>query len=116
MAEYCLQELPETRFSSNFDLSNEELAALRAEVDEYFSLMKRFHEMEPDEIFMKLSSITARAAEIRIALVRRESRRCTALRTKEIDPLIEQVDRQFRMWSRILAVKEIDVRLSGGQV
>lgn len=93
----------------------EDVAAWRIEFDSYYQQMHLFREMEIDEILMALSAFSARASEIRSHLVRVDNRLNTAFRTKEVDPFLTEVDRQFRTWSRIQAVREMDFRLSGGQ-
>lgn len=89
---------------------------VRAEVDRYCKGLRRLNEMDPSEVFQKLSSISARLSEIRIRLLRVEGRKPAALRTKEIDPLLEEVDRQFKFHSRLQATREMDASLIRGQV
>lgn len=85
----------------------------RAELDQYFATMREFRMMEPDEIFVALSGFTSRASEIRSRLVRVESRSNQAFRTREIDPFLEECDRQFKLWSRVVSVQSIEAELSG---
>jgi hypothetical protein len=81
---------------------------IRAELDDYMVLLKKLRAMPPDVVFMELSAITARLAEIRLTCVRSESRRLSALRTREIDPLLDECDRQFRFHSRIQSVRQAE--------
>lgn len=101
---------------SGMDVSDRDVAMIRGELDAYFRSMQRFGDLEPDQILMVLSSYSARIGELRLQLIRRDTRRSNALRCKEIDPFIEECDRQFKIWSRIVAIREMDFRLSGGQV
>src|SRR4051812_39893942 len=82
--------------------------AVRHELDGYYGEMKDFAGCEPDEIFMKLAGWSARASEIRSQLVRQEGRRAQALRTREVEPFLDEIDRQFRLHSRVQAVREWD--------
>lgn len=93
----------------------EDVSAWRNEFDSYYQQMHLFREMEIDEILMALSAFSARASEIRSQLVRVDTRLHTAFRTKEVDPFLEEVDRQFKLWSRVQSVRDMDFRLSGGQ-
>lgn len=86
---------------------------IQDEINDYLRRLKELNGLPPAEVFQTLSAISARLAEIRNRLIRVENRRFTALRTKEIDPLIEEVDRQFKFHSRIQAVREAEMRLFG---
>jgi hypothetical protein len=86
---------------------------IRAEIDGYFCRLRQLNSLPPDAVFATLSAITARMGEIRLMLVRSDSRRMTALRTREVDPTIEECDRQFRLHSRIQAVRTFEWEVSG---
>lgn len=90
------------------------LQAWKKEIDQYHRSLVGFSEVEPDEIFIKLAGITARASEIRKDLVRMARRDANSLRTQEVDPLISECDRQFKYWSRVVTVRGIDAQLAGG--
>lgn len=81
---------------------------VRAEIDDYMVLLRKLRSLPPDQVFLELSGITARLAELRLTCVRSESRRLTGLRTREIDPLLEECERQFRFHSRIQAVRAME--------
>lgn len=83
------------------------------ELDEYFTEMKELHGYEPDQVFMRLAGWSARASEIRSQLVRAEGRRAQAFRTREIEPFLDEIDRQFRLHSRVQSVREWDLKLQG---
>lgn len=95
---------------------NNSVQGIRAELDAYFEEMKNFEECQVDEIFLKLSSWTARASELRMLLYRDSRAQASALRSREIEPFIEECERQFRYHSRRHAVMEMDFKMSGGQV
>lgn len=85
----------------------------KSEVDDYHRKLRTFDEVEPDEIFIHLAGITARASEIRKDLMRMNHRAANAFRIHEIDPLITECDRQFKFWSRMVTVRGIDAQLAG---
>lgn len=85
------------------------ITVIREELDSYLVALKQLNTMPPDEVFVTISGITARLAEIRVNLVRTDARRMTALRTKEVDPILEECDRQFRLHSRIQAVRQLEM-------
>lgn len=89
---------------------------LQAEVDSWYVAMRGFGEHDPSDIFMTLAAFSARASELRTQVQRSDNRRLTAFRTRELDPFLEEVDRQFRMFSRVQAVRDMEFRLSGGAV
>ncbi len=87
----------------------------QVELDAYFTVMNQFNMLDPVEVMQQLSSFTARASEIRATLVRVDSRRSTAFRTREVDPFIEECDRQFKIHSRLQSLRELEWKMAGGQ-
>jgi hypothetical protein len=120
--EFTLEDvLPPQQTFEKLDPMNRNGAKLlevwRDEVDSYYEEMIRFQYLEPDEVFAKLSSWTARISYIRTQIVRHENRVQAAFRTKEIDPFLAECDRQFKIWSRAFSVYSLDWNLAGrGQV
>lgn len=111
MSEYTLTEtisVPQTPAKKNQPSAVEKL---RQELDTYLEQMQQFPTMMPDEIFRLLSGWTARATELRIQLNRSDNGRSNAFRTKEIDPFLEECERQFKFHSRIQASQEMEMRL-----
>ena len=92
------------------------VAKLRAEIDGYHRQLRQLVAMDTAEVLQTLSAISARVAELRVQLQRRPERQATALRTKELDPLHEEIDRQFKFHSRILSVREMEAKAAGGFV
>lgn len=90
--------------------------AAREELDTYFVDLKRLKSWQPAEVFLWLSGVTARLVELRTICWRSESRRLTALRSREIDPLIDECERQFRFHSRVEATRRIEWDAMRGQV
>lgn len=85
-----------------------DLSGWREELDGYFLQMQEFGNMEPDEIFMTLSAYTSRVSYIRSQIMRSSSRILQAFRTGEVDPFINECDRQFKFWSRVQSVAQMD--------
>lgn len=86
---------------------------LRDELDECYAEMKQFTDFDLGDVFLKLAAWSARASEVRGQLCRHETKSNMALRTKEIDPFIAEVDRQFRTFSRIQALRESEYKMDG---
>lgn len=89
---------------------------LREEVDDFYSRMRLFPQMEQAEIYMDLAAMSARCSEIRSRVVRTRSQRLNAFRTKELDPLLDELDRQFRTWSRLATVRAQEWDMAGKAV
>lgn len=94
----------------------------REQIDEWRNELANYHATlvglsrcgdTPDQIFLLISSYTARASEIRSFLVDDDSRLSNAFRTKQIDPFIQECDRQFKVWSRIVSVQQTEIDLAG---
>ena len=79
---------------------------LQQEIDGYYEIMKQFNQYEPAEIFLYIAAWSARASEIRSKIVRVESRRAQAFRTRELDPFLDELDRQFRIHSRVVTIRQ----------
>lgn len=91
------------------------IAAWRQEISDCYQVLKVLVDMDVNDAFRTLSQFSARASEMRSLIVLREGREQAAFRIKVLDPFLEECDRQFRVNSRIQAVKEMDAKLSGGR-
>lgn len=91
------------------------LAPVQVELDDYFRRLTTLNSVPPTECFQMLSAVSARASEIRSRLMAMDSRRSTAMRLRHVDPLIEEVDRQFKIHSRIQSVRQMEFDTSKGQ-
>jgi hypothetical protein len=101
-------EPAESSSSLRFSTEQRWVIEVRGEIDDYMVLLRQLRSLPPDEVFLELSGITARMAELRLTCVRSESRRLVQLRTREIDPLLEECERQFRFHSRLQAVRQME--------
>lgn len=88
---------------------------VQAELDDYYRRLKDLNSLPSTEVFQTLSAISARAAEMRSRLIRLDARRPNALRIKHVDPLLEEIDRQFKFHSRIAAMRQFEWDVSKGQ-
>jgi hypothetical protein len=87
-----------------------------AELDSMRAAITDFPNRDPADILSTIAGTAGRLAEIRAQLHRSNSGRCSALRTREVDPLREDLDLQFRIWSRKIALLEWELKLSTGTV
>lgn len=109
------QEPSRNRTERQRDHEGHVITRLQAELDGYYAELRNLNQLDPTSVMQKLSSISARAGELRAQLVRSESRRANALRTREVEPLLEQIKLQFQIHSRIVAVAQQELDLIRGQ-
>lgn len=98
------------------DNEHEMRAQYVEEITGYVAQMTAWHTMEPDEVLLACSAYSARLSEMRVYLQRKGSQYCKQLLSREVDPLLGQIEFQFRVHSRLLSSRELDLRMSGGQV
>ena len=93
------------------------IAGVRTEVDDAFDDIKTFHQREPDEVFRLVSGHSARLAELRGRSYRIEDRAPVwkAIRTREIEPALDELNKQFQIASRLLSVRDLDYRMEAGK-
>lgn len=90
------------------------LTKIREELDDYYGSMEKFFENDPADNMAQISSIGARLSHIRALLQRSGSQPATSLRTKEVDPLIEALEFQFKIHSRVVSLAELEYKMAGG--
>lgn len=86
----------------------------RGELDTYYEQIKGFRDQEPDSVLVIISGISARLTGMRADLQRQGSASANSLRTKEVDPLIDALDFQFKIHSRLLSVRQLDWEMTRG--
>jgi len=108
---------PERRKSvdEGTDIGQRWAETLRNEIDSYFEMMKKFNSKPPFEVLQDLSSIVSRVAEIRVILSRSNNVTAQAIRTKEVDPLLDAAEKLFRIHSRLIALQEKEYDTNRGQ-
>lgn len=92
---------------------NDWVKKIRTEIDGYYAEMKTFGDFFPEDIFLKLSSWTARMSEVRGRLTRSNKPMASRIRIDEVDPFITECERQFKFHSRRQSVNEMDFKLAG---
>lgn len=92
------------------------LQAYLSELDVYYEAVKEFHGQEPDIVMQQIAAFSGRLCEIRAKLQRIGSTRANQLRTREVDPLMDQMNFQYTIASRLQSVREHEFKMSGGGV
>lgn len=90
------------------------IAGYLDELDDMRARVSDFPNQDPSDVLATIAGVAGRLSEIRARLYRSNSPRCSALRTREVDPLREDLELQFRIWSRRIALMEWELKLSGG--
>lgn len=90
---------------------------IRAEINDAFADMKSFLQHEPDEIMRITSGHSARLSELRVMCMRCEDwyRPARDLRTRELEPALEELEKQWRNASRLHSVRELDWKMESGE-
>ena len=90
---------------------------VRAEVDDAYKDMQMFHQMEPDEIMRRAGGHSARLSYLRVCALRIEDfkREWKDVRTRELEPTLEQLEHQFSIASRLHSVRELDWKMEAGE-
>lgn len=84
-------------------------ATVEAEIDVMLTALRGCWEMEPDQALRAISAMSARCTELSVHLHRVEGKReWTRIRTMQVDRLLIELDRQSRIASRLLAVRQLD--------
>lgn len=89
--------------------------AIQDELDEMASIIKQFHEMHSDQVLRFCSAYTARLTELCVLLHRAESedRQYFRVRTQQVERWLADLDRQFKIASRLVEIARQDIQLSG---
>jgi hypothetical protein len=89
--------------------------AVEAEIDTMLESVRRFWSMEPDQRMRLITAMSARCTEMCIHLHRLEGRReWRQLRTMQVERLLAELDRQFKIASREIEVRRQDIELTRG--
>jgi len=87
----------------------------RDELDTFFKEIERFYQMDPVSILQRLAAYSGRMSYVRSLIMRqKESRDLTNFRVKELDPFLVEVDRQFRIWSRVITIQQDEWKQAAG--
>lgn len=89
--------------------------AVEAEIDTMLTAVRRFWQQEPDQRMRAITAMSARCTELCVHLHRLEGRReWRQVRTMQVDRLLTELDRQFKIASREIEVRRQDIELTRG--
>lgn len=91
------------------------IAGLKVELDGYYAVILGYESQEPDQVLLSISGILSRLTGMRAQLWRANTGRAQNFRTREVDPLIEGLDMQFKVHSRLISMRELDFKMTGPQ-
>lgn len=113
--------IPSTEFVPRLDVAT--LAAglgtreqIQAELDDMAECIRSFHLKQPDAVMLECSAYSARLTELAVLLHRVESldRQYTRVRTQQVERWQSELDRQFKIASRLIEVQRQDIELARG--
>lgn len=102
----ALQQQPKTL--------QDEISDHHKELVGYLQEMHNFKTKDTIQIMQSLSAYSSRASWMRNRLVRSGSKYADNFRIKEVDPFLGEVDRQFKIWSRIASVVQAEWDIARG--
>jgi hypothetical protein len=86
---------------------------VEAEIDLILRTMRTFWELEPDQVMRFTGALSARCSELSVHLHRLEGRRdWKQIRTMQVDKCLAELDRQFKLASRMIEVRRQDIETS----
>lgn len=90
---------------------------IEAELDDIAFALRCFALKQPDQIMRECGAYGARLTELCVLLHRVESqdRQYTRVRTQQVERFLVEIDRQFKIASRLVEVMRQDLSLMGGQ-
>ncbi len=100
--------------SLNDPTIDEEIEKAREAMIGFVDEMRGFKKLDPQDVFMKLSEFSATATYYRSTICKREDRKRAAFRTHDIEPFIAEVERQFKIWSRLVSSQNLDWEMTRG--
>lgn len=104
-------------FNAMHPLVGRSINEVRSEIDDAFLDAKTFKDREPDEIMRLAGGHSARLSELRVKIMRIEDMhpQWRNVRTKEIEPTLEELQRQYQIASRLHSVRELDWKMESGE-
>lgn len=82
------------------------------EIDLMLRTVRSFWECEPDQVAKLIQAMSARCTEMCVHLHRLEGRReWRQVRTQQVERLLTELDRQWKIASRLVEVRKIDLEL-----
>ncbi len=89
---------------------------IQAELDAIAAAVRQFHVQQPDQVMKQCAAYGARLTELTVLLHRVEAldRQYTRVRTQQVEKGRTELDRQFKIASRLVEVARQDLNLLGG--
>lgn len=86
------------------------------ELDGIAVAMRTFHVKQPDQVMREVAAYTARLTELCVLLHRVEAldRQYTRIRTQQVERFLAELERQYRIASRLVEVQRQDLNMLGG--
>jgi hypothetical protein len=89
--------------------------AVESEIDTMLTALRAFWQQEPDQRMRAITAMSARCTELCIHLHRLEGRReWRQVRTMQVERLLAELDRQFKIASREIEVRRQDLEMVRG--
>lgn len=86
--------------------------AVEDELDLMLRTIREFWAMEPDQVMQTIAALSARATELGVHLHRLEGRReWKQIRTMQVERILSELDRQFKVSSRLVEVRRQDMEM-----
>lgn len=86
---------------------------VESEIDLMLRTVRSFWEMEPDQVMRMSSAMSARCTEMAVHLHRLEGKReWKQIRTMQVERLISELDRQFKISSRLVEIRRQDLEVA----
>lgn len=86
--------------------------AVEDEIDLMLRAVRSFWEYEPDAVAKLIQAMSARCTELCVHLHRLEGRReWRQVRTQQVERLLAELDRQWKLASRLIEVRRQDLEL-----
>ena len=91
--------------------------SVRAEIDDAFADIVVMYQREPDEVMRMCSGHSARLSALRVLVMRIEDyrREWKTVRTRELEPTLDELRNQYEIASRLHTVREFDWRVEMGE-
>ncbi len=91
---------------------------IQDELDGIAAAARAFHVKQPDQVMRECAAYTARLTELCVLMHRVESldRQYLRVRTQQVEKWLTELERQFKIASRLVEVQRQDIALLGGQV
>ncbi len=86
--------------------------AVEDEIDLLLRTVRSFWQFEPDAVAKLIQAMSARCTELCVHLHRLEGRReWKQVRTQQVERLLAELDRQWKLASRLIEVRRQDIEL-----